>query len=154
MLFIKLLKSPPPSDVAILRGVAEAERAVVKAQRFLQLRDRAQAKINRIDKIQRVLTGFANEMTQSRIREISARATDMHHQLARKEGGIGQIQMDAKTLQIRLLDRDGNGDSYELTPPSAKTPRSIASRGKRAPGVRKAVVERGKKSAKRVSRAR
>lgn len=95
------------------RELAEAERAVTKAHRFLQLRDRAQAKIGRIDKVQRILSAFANEITQSRIREISTGATDIHHQLARKEGRIGQIQMDAKTLEIRLLDREGNRLSKE-----------------------------------------
>lgn len=95
------------------RELLDAERAVTKAQRFLQLRDRARAKIGRIDKVQRILSGFAKEITQSRIREISTRATDMHHHLARKEGRIGQIQMDSKTLEIRLLDREGSALSKE-----------------------------------------
>lgn len=95
------------------RELVEAERAVTKAQRFVQLRDRAQAKVDRADKVQGVIRSFAKEITRSRVQEISTRATDIHRQLARKEGQIGQIQMDAETLDIRLLDRGGKPLSKE-----------------------------------------
>jgi DNA-binding transcriptional MerR regulator len=68
---------------------------------------------------------------------------------------IAHVRDGLRSL-LHLLDGSGgNGDTYELTPPSPKTSRNLVARGKAAAlAARNAVVGRGKKPAKRVSRAR
>jgi DNA-binding transcriptional MerR regulator len=87
-------------------------------------------------------------MTAQEVSEvIEVLGADVQKRIAHVRDGLRSL--------LHLLDRQGgNGEAYELTPPPAKASRTIAARSKPAVSTHKAVVGRGKKPAKRVSRAR
>ena len=84
-----------------------AQREVNKAHVFMEHRNKAKKRVERIEGLQLVLKAFSKEVTKARIQEICDHTQNMHSQLARKKGEIARIAIDPNTLELHLFDRNG-----------------------------------------------